>query len=63
MKKIKLLIMACALLGVGQAWAQTDVTSTYITNADFEGTYTRLNSHFPFLNTYQGGTLFASVPP
>ncbi len=43
MKKIKLLIMACALLGVGQAWAQTDVTSTYIANADFEGSYTSLS--------------------
>lgn len=33
--------MAIALLvsGVGNLWAQTDVTSTYITNADFEGTY------------------------
>lgn len=42
MKKIKLLIMACALLGVSQAWADDvfkDVTSTYLTNADFEGEY------------------------
>jgi len=36
MRKLKLLIAACALLlGAGQTWAQTDVTSTYITNADF----------------------------
>lgn len=29
-----------ALLAIGgSAWAQTDVTSTYLTNADFEGTY------------------------
>jgi hypothetical protein len=40
MRKIKLLIAACALIiGAGQTWAQTDVTSTYITNADFEGKY------------------------
>ncbi len=33
--------MAIALLvsGVGNLWAQTDVTSTYLTNADFSGTY------------------------
>lgn len=36
MKKIKLLITAFALLGASQTWAQTDVTSTYLTNADFE---------------------------
>ena len=35
MRKLKLLIAACALLGAGQTWAQTDVTSTYLTNADF----------------------------
>ena len=40
MKKLKLLLATCALLlGAGQTWAQTDVTSTYLTNADFEGTY------------------------
>lgn len=37
MKKIKLLITAFALLGASQTWAQTDVTSMYLTNADFEG--------------------------
>ena len=31
--------LAIALLCSAGAWAQTDVTSTYITNADFEGTY------------------------
>lgn len=36
MKRIKLLITAFALLGASQTWAQTDVTSTYLTNADFE---------------------------
>lgn len=36
MKKIKLLITAFALLGASQTWAQTDVTSTYITNAGFD---------------------------
>ncbi len=35
MRKLKLLLAAGALLGTGQAWAQTDVTSTYLTNADF----------------------------
>lgn len=38
MKKIKLLITAFALLGASQTWAQTDVTDTYITNADFSST-------------------------
>ena len=37
MKKLKLLIASCALLlGAGNASAQTDVTSTYITNPGFE---------------------------
>ena len=38
--------MAIALLvsGVGNLWAQTDVTSTYITNADFEGSYSSLTT-------------------
>ena len=40
MKKLKLLLATCALLlSTGQTWAQTDVTSTYLTNADFEGEY------------------------
>ena len=40
MKKLKLLLATCALLlSTGQTWAQTDVTSTYLTNADFEGKY------------------------
>lgn len=39
MKKLKLFIAALALLGgVNLANAQTDVTSTYITNADFSST-------------------------
>jgi|GEM_PF-1658910 len=40
MRKLKLLIAACALLlGAGGLYAQTDVTATYIQNADFsEGT-------------------------
>lgn len=42
MRKLKLFFAACALLlGSGQMWAQTDVTSTYLTNADFSGTYTK----------------------
>ena len=40
MKKIKLLLATAALMLGGSVWAQTDVTSTYLTNADFEGTYT-----------------------
>lgn len=43
MKKLKLLIVALALLGgVNSVFADDvfkDVTSTYLTNADFEGTY------------------------
>ena len=40
MRKLKLLLATCALLGGAfSANAQTDVTSTYITNADFEGEY------------------------
>ncbi len=39
MKKLKLIFATFALLlGVSNAWAQTDVTSTYLTNADFSST-------------------------
>ena len=39
MRKLKLLMAACALVGsAATAWAQTDVTSTYLTNADFSST-------------------------
>ena len=37
-------------MGGGNLWAQTDVTSTYITNADFSGTYAR----FLDINTDRG---------
>lgn len=37
MKKLKLLLAACALfVGVSAGWAQTDVTATYLTNAGFD---------------------------
>ena len=37
MRKLKLFIAACALMvGAGQTWAQTDVTSTYLVNPSFE---------------------------
>lgn len=36
MRKLKLLLAACALFGVSAAWAQSDVTATYITNPSFE---------------------------
>ena len=39
MKLNHLLTIAALIAGAGTAWAQTDVTSTYITNADFEDTY------------------------
>lgn len=39
MKKIKLLFATALLLCTAGAWAQTDVTSTYLTNADFEGSH------------------------
>ena len=35
MRKLKLFMAACALMGASTAWAQTDVTSQYLTNADF----------------------------
>ena len=35
MNKLKLFFAAATLLCAGQTWAQTDVTSTYLTNADF----------------------------
>ena len=38
MKKIKLLLATALILCGAGAWAQTDVTSTYITNADFAST-------------------------
>ena len=43
MKKLKLLTAICTFLvgGVNLAHAQTDVTSQYIVNADFSGTYSR----------------------
>ena len=51
MKKLKLFIAALALLGgVNLANAQTDVTSTYITNPGFEGDYRR----FLDINTDRG---------
>ncbi len=40
MKLKHLLTLAALTIGGGNLWAQTDVTSTYLTNADFEGTYT-----------------------
>lgn len=48
MKKIKLLLAASALIFGGGLWAQTDVTSTYITNPGFEDEYT-------IQTTYQAG--------
>ena len=42
MRKLKLLLAACALFGVSAAWAQTDVTNTYLTNTDFSGTYSEV---------------------
>jgi hypothetical protein len=39
MKLKQFLTLATLVIGGGSLWAQTDVTSTYITNADFEGTY------------------------
>ena len=43
MRKLKLLFTGLAFLGgVFSANAQTDVTSTYLTNSDFEGSYTEL---------------------
>lgn len=39
MKKLKMLIAACTLLGASPLWAQQDITDTYLTNADFEGSY------------------------
>ena len=47
MKKLKLLFAICALMvgGVSVVQAQTDVTSTYLTNADFEET-TALTSSY-----------------
>ncbi len=51
MRKLKLFIAACALMvGAGQTWAQTDVTSTYITNPGFEENYQR----FLDINTDRG---------
>ena len=52
MKKLKLLTAICTFLvgGVNLAHAQTDVTSQYIVNADFSGTYSR----FLDINTDRG---------
>lgn len=54
MKKIKLLLATCALLGgVLSSSAQTDVTSTYLTNADFEGDYSSYNQPKSDRDIYQ----------
>jgi hypothetical protein len=37
MKLKHFLTLASLVIGGGNLWAQTDVTSTYITNAGFEG--------------------------
>ena len=55
MRKLKLLIAACALMGAGQTWAQTDVTSTYITNADFSSGSTIDGNVFGYTSDANGG--------
>lgn len=40
--KLKHLLALAAMAASGTAWAQTDVTSEYLTNPDFEGSYTPL---------------------
>lgn len=59
MRKLKLFMVACALMGSAvTSWAQTDVTSTYLTNADFEDgengwTYqTSSGTHYHGVSTY-----------
>ena len=44
MKRKLLLSLAVSLLSTVGAWAQTDVTSTYLTNADFSAT-TAIDNH------------------
>ena len=39
MKRKLLFALISLIAGGGNLWAQTDVTSTYLTNADFEGSY------------------------
>lgn len=62
MRKLKLLFAACALLASSAVSAQTDVTSTYLTNADFsEGTLAS-----PAITTYdydmeKHGTTFCNL--
>ena len=41
MKRKLLFALISLMIGGGNLWAQTDVTSTYIQNADFEGDYQR----------------------
>lgn len=53
MRKLKLLLAAFALFGVSATWAQTDVTSTYLTNADFEGDYSSYNQPKSDRDIYQ----------
>ena len=52
MKKLKLLFAICALMvgGVSVVQAQTDVTSTYLTNPGFDGDFQR----FFDINTDRG---------
>ena len=55
MRKLKLLLASVALLFGGgiSVWAQTDVTSTYLTNADFEGDVTSYNNPSADRDIYQ----------
>ena len=59
MRKLKLLLAACALFGVtATAWAQTDVTNTYLPNPSFEsdGLLSASNGTDPQTMTLTGWT-------
>jgi len=51
--KLKQIFAAALLLCSAGAWAQTDVTSTYLTNADFEGEYSSYSKPSSDRNIYQ----------
>ena len=62
MRKLKLLLAAAALFGVSTAWAQTDVTSEYLTNADFsQGTPVTVGVCTYAKDKEKNGTTFANL--
>ncbi len=64
MKKLKLFLAAALMLCSAGAWAQTDVTSTYLTNADFsQGTPVTVGVCTYAADKSKNGTEYANLVP